>query len=146
MAEKPEKRDYKKLKIAAEGMFITQGMTSRDIADTLDISEVTISRWRQAEEWDDKRSFIKATPSRLREALIREAERVVGGEATTINADAVAKLLSAADKLASRATPDVVYSVLSDFLQYTATVDSEAAASLSGFFKMFLQHKIENDG
>lgn len=150
MAKKEDKKDYTRLRVIAEGMFVTSGMTARDIAEAIGVSEVTVSRWRQGgdgeQSWDDKRQFVRITPSRLRETLLREAERVANGEVSIVKADVVVKLLAGADKLAAKATPDVIYSVLAECCQYISTIDSVLAAKIAEHHKMFLQHKIEQEG
>lgn len=140
-----EKKDYEKLRQVAESMFVDNGMTARDIGRALSISEATLSRWRQEgdQTWDDKKRFIQITPSRLRELLLREAEKVAKGEASTVNAAVVVKLLSGAEKLAAKATPDVIYSVLSECCTYAATIDAEGAGKMAELHRLFLNHKIE---
>lgn len=150
MTKTEEKRDYCKLRDIAQGMFVGQGMTARDIAQALGVSEVTVSRWRQAtddsQSWDDLKRFVQITPARIREKLLREADNVANGEASNIKADVVVKLLAGADKLAAKATPDVVYSVLTECCTYAASVDAPFAAKMAVFHRMFLQHKIQREG
>lgn len=145
MSQKEEKRDYEKLRATAESMYVTHSMTARDIAETLGVSEVTLSRWKGKESWDEKRQFIRITPSRLRETLLREAEKVANGEISLVKADVVVKLLAGADKLAARVTPDVAYSVLAECCQYEATIDPASAANMAEKHKRFLQFKIEQE-
>lgn len=140
-----DKRDYARLRETAEGMFINQNLTGQQVADALGVSEVTVSRWRQGGEWDAKKRFVQITPSRLREKLLQEAERVANGEASVIKADVIVKLLAGADKLAQRATPEVVYSVLAECCTYTAAADPEFAARMAEYHRQFLQHKIEQE-
>lgn len=143
-----DKKDYEKLRGVAEGMFMSQDMSAREISSTLGVSEVTISRWRQGNDgqsWDDKKKFIQLTPSRLREKLLREAENVANGEASIIKADVIVKLLAGADKLAAKATPEIVYAVLSECCQYISTIDPAAAAKMAEFHRIFLQYKIERE-
>lgn len=147
--EETSKKDYGKLKIIAEGMFVNQDMTAREIAETIGVSEVTISKWRSGEadgqSWDDKKNFIRITPARLREKILQEAEKVSRGEASIINADSIVKLLSAADKLAAKVTPETVYTVLKECSMYIATIDPEAALSMAEYHRLFLAHKIERE-
>lgn len=150
MAKKAEteKKDYDRLRIVAEGMFITQNLSAREISAALDVSEVTISRWRQGvdgQSWDDKKRFVQITPARLREKLLREAENVANGEASVIKADVIVKLLAAVDKLASKATPEVVYSVLVECTQYISTIEPKDAAKMAEYHRAFLQHKISKE-
>lgn len=145
MAKNEEKKDYAKLKATAESLFVTSGMTAREIAEVLKLPEVTISRWRNSageQSWDEKKEFIKTTPARLRETLLREAERVANGEVSNVKADVLVKLLSGADKLAAKATPDVVYSVLTECCQYISSLDAAFAIKMAEYHRLFLQYKI----
>ncbi|MBX7204158.1 MAG: helix-turn-helix domain-containing protein [Bacteroidia bacterium] len=47
--------DTKKLKKAAEIMFIEQGKQQKEIAQTLGVSEKTLSNWAKAGKWKEKR-------------------------------------------------------------------------------------------
>ena len=146
--EKTDKKNYGRLKLIAEGMFVNQGLTAREIAETIGVSEVTVSKWRQGDDgqtWDEKKDFIRLTPARLRAKILQEAEKVVKGEESTINADRVVKLLSAADKLAAKVTPETVYTVLKECSMYIATIDPEEAVKITDYHRAFLQHKIEQE-
>lgn len=146
--QETDKKDYEKLKSIAEGLFIEQNMTSRDIATALSISEVTVSRWRQGTDgrsWDEKKKFVQLTPSRLREKLLREAENVADGGESVIKADVIVKLLAGAEKLANKATPEVVHAVLNECCLYITNIDPKFALEMAKYHRMFLQYKIEQE-
>ena len=56
--------DTKKLKKAAEIMFIEQGKNQKEIALIFGLSEKTISSWATKEKWKDKRSAFMNTPKK----------------------------------------------------------------------------------
>lgn len=143
---KADKKDYSKLKAIAENLFITQDQNSKQIAEITGVSQVTISAWRKEGKWEDKKNFERVTPTRLRMLLLEEAEKVATGNPSTINADALVKLLSGADKLAAKITPDLVFTVLSECCTYIASIDSDFALKMAEHHKLFLQHKIQQDG
>lgn len=151
MAKKEEKKNYAKLRIIAEGLFVSQGLTAREIAETLDISEVTISKWRQGDDgqsWDDKKDFIRLTPSRLRSKLLSAAEKMSSGEESDINAGnagVIVKLLSAAEKLGAKASPEVVHSVLKEYSLFVAGINPDDAITIAEYSREFLQKKIEQE-
>ena len=97
-------------------------------------------------EWEDKKNFLKVTPAKLRTKMLEEAERVMNGETCTINADAVSKLLAAADKLTRKATPDIIHAVLKECCTYITSVDPKFALQMAKYHRLFLQHKIETEG
>lgn len=141
-----ERRDYDSLRSTAEGLFIEQGLTGRDIANALNVSEVTVSRWKAEDDWESKRDFIKLTPIRIRAKLMEEAERVLKGEEGTIKADAVLKLIAAADRLTTRITPATVYAVLTACCTHIATVEPKFAMQMAKYHRIYLQHIIESEG
>jgi len=143
---KTDKKDYSKLKAIAENLFLTQDQTAKQIAEITGVSQVTISAWRKEGKWEDKKDFERITPTRLRMTLLKEAERVANGEASTIKADVIIKLLAGADKLAAKITPDLVFAVLSECCTYIASIDNEFALRMAEHHKLFLQHKIQQDG
>lgn len=144
--EKEAKIDYGKARTAAESLYIENNMDGREIASVLKVSEVTISRWKKEDEWEEKRDFLKVTPARLRITMLKEAEKVMKGERCTINADAVSKLLAAADKLAGKTTPDVVHSVLKECCTYITSIDLKFALQMAKYHRLFLQYKVEKEG
>ena len=141
-----DRKDYSKLKAIAENLFITQDQNSKQIAEITDVSQVTISTWRKEGKWDEKKDFERITPTRLRMTLLKEAERVANGEESTIKADTIVKLLAGADKLAAKITPDLVFTVLYECCKYIATADPDFALKMAEHHKLFLQHKIQQDG
>ena len=42
--EKTGKKDYERLRVAAENLYIENGMDGREISKTLGVSEITVSR------------------------------------------------------------------------------------------------------
>ena len=75
--EKTGKKDYERLRVAAENLYIENGMDGREISKTLGVSEITVSRWKKEGEWEDKKNFLKVTPAKLRTKMLEEAERVI---------------------------------------------------------------------
>ena len=144
--EKTGKKDYERLRVAAENLYIENGMDGREISKTLGVSEITVSSWKKEGEGEDKKNCLKVTPAKLRTKMLEEAERVMNGETCTINADAVSKLLAAADKLTRKATPDIIHAVLKECCTYITSVDPKFALQMAKYHRLFLQHKIETEG
>ena len=62
-------------KVMAEKMFVEDGMTAKAIAEQLDVSEQTLSKWRKGKDgeksWDDKRAQMLASPHKIKEILFK---------------------------------------------------------------------------
>ena len=45
-------------KVMAERMFVEDGMTAKAIAEQLDVSEQTLSKWRKGKEGEEMHDFV----------------------------------------------------------------------------------------
>lgn len=143
MGVKTGKKDYNRLRKAAEGLFVNQGLGNEQIAEITGVSTVSISRWRREDDWDARRDFVRLTPMYLREKLLQEAKKVADGGSSTMQADTIVKLLAAADRLVAKITPEVIYSVLSECCEYAASTDPEFATQMAQRHRDFLQYKFD---
>lgn len=87
----------------AEDMYIRLGLTGREIAENLGITEQTVSRWKKGREgeksWDDRKTESQLTPLKIKELLLKEAEKLAKGEESNVKADQLSKIMSAIDQL-----------------------------------------------
>lgn len=148
MAKKPQrtKTELEKLRDTAEDMFIRLGMTGREIAERLDITEQTVSNWRKGRDgersWDDRKRDLQLTPVKLKELLMEEARKVVSGEKSEVNADQLSKFMVAIDRLDKTINPRVVMTVLQGFDNFMADTDPAMAIKFTEYHKMYLQYII----
>lgn len=140
------KNDLERLRSLAEDMFINIGKTGREIAETLGVSEQSVSTWRKGREgersWDERKRDIQLTPVKLKELLLNEARKIVDNEKSTVNADQLSKIMSAIDKLDKSVNPRVVMTVFQMFDNYMAEIDPNMALTFTEYHKRFLQHLI----
>lgn len=66
-----KKINYTKLRALAERMFM-DGENGAAIASELDVSTVTISNWRKADKWDDRKAELMASPHKIKELLLKQ--------------------------------------------------------------------------
>lgn len=100
--EQQEKRDFEELREMAEETFLARGMTAREIAFILGISEMTISKWRKGRDGrgrDEKKNKLQLMPLLIKENLFREAPKIAGSEKFPVDAGGFSKIMSAVDKL-----------------------------------------------
>jgi transposase-like protein len=128
-------------KVAA-GMFIEQGLTSKAIAELIQVSEQTLSKWRKEDNWEARRDEALAAPHKIREMLLRELKLVADGEKPTIDADALAKISKVLDSLSDKISPQSVISVLKTFDNWMADNDPHLAVQFLDWHKRFIQHII----
>lgn len=137
-------------KVFAEGMFVEQGMTAKAIAEQLDVSEQTLSKWRKGKEgeksWDDKRAEMLASPHKIREILIKELMIVAGGEKSLVDADALAKINKVIETLSDKISVQIVFSVFKEFDNWMADQDPKTAVLFTEYHKQFILYKINQEG
>lgn len=130
----------------AEDMYIRLGMTGREIADSLSITEQTVSRWKKGRDgeksWDDRKTESQLTPLKIKELLLKEAEKIAKGEESTIQADKLSKIMSAIDQLDKKINVRTVMDVFKEFDLWMSEQDPATAILFTKFHKLFLQYRI----
>ncbi len=135
----------KKKKELAERMFIEDGLTGKAIAQEIDVAEATITRWRNAGNWDERRNQALAAPHKIKEVLLAELQRVAGGKKSTIDADALAKISKVIDSVSGKVSVQVVITVLKEFDNWMSIQDPELAIKFLEWHKLFILHKAEQE-
>ena len=133
----------------AEDMYIRLGMTGREIADSLSVTEQTVSRWKKGRDgeksWDDRKTESQLTPLKIKELLLKEAEKIAKGEESTIQADKLSKIMSAIDQLDKKINVRTVMDVFKEFDLCMSEQDPATAILFTKFHKLFLQYRISID-
>ncbi|WP_268848138.1 transposase [Flavobacterium aestivum] len=133
-------------KVMAERMFVEDGMTAKAIAEQLDVSEQTLSKWRKDGRWEDKRAEMLASPHKIREILIKELKTVATGGVSLIDADALAKINKVIETLSSSTSTQIVFSVFKEFDNWMADQDPKTAVLFTEYHKQFILFKINQEG
>lgn len=129
-------------RILAEGMFIEQGMTCKAISELIDVSEKTLSKWRNDGNWDKRREENLAAPHKIRGLLLGEMQKILNGEKSSIDADALSKMSKVMENISGPASPQVVISILKDFDNWMASQDPLVAVQFLEWHRKFIQHVI----
>ena len=137
-------------KVMAERMFVEDGMTAKAIAEQLDVSEQTLSKWRKGKDgeksWDDKRAEMLASPHKIREILLKELILVSEGKPSKVDADALAKINKVIESLSDKISAQVVFSVFKEFDNWMADQDPKTAVLFTEYHKQFILFKINQEG
>lgn len=134
------KLNYTKLRALAERMFM-DGMKGAAIASELEVSKVTISKWRKEDKWDERKAELQASPHKIKELLLKELQKLSNGEVSTINADAIAKISKVIESVNDRVSVQVVLTVFKEFDNWMSDQDPELAIQFTEYHKHFLLHK-----
>ena len=136
-------------KVMAERMFVEDGMTAKAIAEQLEVSEQTLSKWRKGKEgeksWDDKRAEMLASPHKIKEILLKELMLVAGGEKSKVDADALAKINKVIETLSDKINTQIVFSVFKEFDNWMADQDPKTAILFTEYHKQFILYKINQE-
>lgn len=130
----------------AERMFVEDGMTAKAISELLDVSQVTLSKWRNDFEWEKKRSEMLAAPHKLREILMRELKTIAEGGTSLVDADALAKVNKVIESVSDRISVQIIFSVFKEFDNWMADQDPKTAILFTEYHKQFLLYKINQEG
>lgn len=130
----------------AEDMYIRLGLTGREIAENLGVTEQTVSRWKKGRDgekpWDDRKAEAQLTPVKIKELLMSEAYKIAKGEESTLQADRLSKIMSAIDQLDKKINVRTVMDVFREFDNWMADQEPKTAVLFTKFHKQFLQYRI----
>lgn len=140
-----QKEPKHKLYGVAETLFVEQGLSCAAIAEQLGISEVTLSKWRSAMDWDAKRDDFLSTPRKIRELLLLEMKNITEGKKSAIDADALSKVSKALQAMENRISIPVIISVFKEFDMWMVDVDPRLAVRFTEFHKMFIAYRAQQE-
>lgn len=140
------KRDWAQL------LYLKTQMTTKEICQRVEITEVTFRRWRDAGKWEMlKSSYIITKEQELRRiymqinALNDAIEKRDEGErfAKPSEADTMSKLASAARNLESETSIASIVDTFVDFTEWLRHQDFDKAKEFNEYFDSFIKTKLE---
>ena len=133
-------------KTLAEILFIDEGMTAKAISEQLDVSEQTLSKWRNLGNWESSRSEMLASPHKIREILLKEIKVVAQGGVSLVDADALAKINKVFETMSDKISVQIIFSVFKEFDNWMADQDPKTAVLFTEYHKQFILYKINQEG
>lgn len=149
------KAETEKKKSLARSLYLA-GMEQNEIAEKVDVSRVTISKWCHAEGWKESRAAKNITRPELVNKLLLTIDKLI----TEVNesedpslvaglGDKLAKLSSVIEKLDKKANvvdAIEVFMAFSKWLEYRATIDPtvtpELIKTINKFQDMYLTEQM----
>jgi hypothetical protein len=139
------KKELYTLRLLAERLFLEDGLTAKEISDQIEVSEVTLSKWRNEDKWDKNRDEIATAPHKLREILMRELKIVAEGGKSLVDADALSKISKVLEGVSGRISTQIVFSVFKEFDNWMAEQDPKTAILFTEYHKQFILYKINQE-
>jgi transcriptional regulator with XRE-family HTH domain len=141
---KDELRDH------ASWLFISQGLTLTQISERIDIPIKTLSLWKKGRkgepDWDTRKRMVLGTPTKIKETLLIEMEKLSRGEESKVNPEKLVKVASSIAKIDKKLSVEVMASVMMMYESYLAKEDPAEAVRCLPFHKKFILHLITTDG
>lgn len=116
--------------------------TQKAVAELFGVTEKTIGTWANRDDWEGRRMDYHTSPVKIKQFLQKELLSVVQGNAPTLPADGIAKLMAALDRCEKKADPIVVHKILKDLDNFISEADPALAVACVHFHKQFLIHRI----
>jgi transcriptional regulator with XRE-family HTH domain len=144
------KNDQKKE--LAKLLFINERLTQKEICARVEVSEKTISKWVNTEDWKRLRqSLIITKEEQLRriyeqidELNIAISQREPGKRyANSKEGDTLAKLTASAKNLETEASISDIISVSKKFLNWLRPVDLEKAKDFANYMDLFIKDQLK---
>lgn len=132
----------------AKSLFLDGNYTQEEIADKVGTTRQTVSRWIKEGKWDEIKASVAITPAQIiaqwNRQIIEVNNAIAAREegqryATPAEADALAKLAGAINKLQSDIGVSDCVSVAMRFLSWLRPLDIEAAKQFNTLFDAFIK-------
>lgn len=134
-----------KLYNTAENLFVENGMTCNAIAEQLELTESTLSKWRNGMNWDQKRQVELSTPDKIRRLLLDELQSISEGNKPKIDTDGLSKVSKTLTYFDSKVALAVVISVFKEFDNWMAEIDPVMAAKFTDYHRQFANYRAQLD-
>lgn len=132
----------------AKSLYLDGNYTQEEIADKVGTTRQTVSRWIKDGSWESIKASVAITPAQIiaqwNRQIIEVNNAIAGrGEgrryATPAEADALAKLAGAINKLQNDVGVSDCVSVAMRFLSWLRPLDIEAAKQFNNLFDAFIK-------
>jgi transcriptional regulator with XRE-family HTH domain len=145
-----KKKEIQQIKDHAKILFLHENLTQKEIAARVQVSEVTLSKWINEENWESHKVSITITKEEQLKNLYRQlaelnktiAERDGNKFATPAEADTISKLAGAIDKMESDIGVADIVSVGKKFIGFVRTIDVSKAQEITPLYDSFLKDSL----
>lgn len=134
----------------AQRMFVEEGMTAKNIANTIGVTEQTVGKWRKGVgtnpvSWDTLRQQHLSAPHNIKKALNRELSDLVEGKEASLDMSAINAAIKALQSMSDETSTQTVYSVFKEFDNWMGEQDPNMAIQFLEWHRLFLLHKAQQE-
>lgn len=137
----------------AEQLYLEAGMDGKEIAEYLDTTEATVSRWNQKYKWKEKKAAKTITRDSIIRHLYSQALKISQDaedqkrSLTTSETDQLVKIATSIEKLDKKLNVTTCVMVFKAFIEYLVRQEGglNVAKGITSFQKSFLLNMF-NDG
>lgn len=132
----------------AMSMYLNENRTQVEIAEACGVSRQTIIRWAKADKWDEHKASLTMTREEQIKNLQRQIMEINNGIllreqgkrfATPKEADTIAKLTTAINKLETELGIHEIVSTAQRFIAWLRPVDLELTKTFTRLFDKFIK-------
>ena len=135
----------------AQQLFVRAGMTQKEVASLVGVTEKSISQWKEKYNWEAlKTSFVITRDQELRRIYTQISDLNDAIESrdpgrkhpTPSEADILSKLASAAKSLEVNTSVATIIDVSVELLEWLRTIDFNKSKEIAQYFDSFIKYKI----
>ena len=137
----------------AELLYARTMMTQKEISERVGVSQITMSKWKEAGNWDKLRTSFYITKGQELSRIYQQISELNNsissrneGEryASTREADIITKLAAAAKQLESETSISEIVDVFIEFTDWLRENDFNRAREISDLMDAFIKHKLQS--
>lgn len=122
-------------------LFLDTDKTQKEIAEIVQVTEKTLTKWKTDGEWELLKSAETVTARKIIDNLYKRAYQLSQDEKS--KADDIIKIANSIDKLANKkVTVSQIINVFKDFTIWAFNENSELAKQINLLQKKYVNHKI----
>jgi transcriptional regulator with XRE-family HTH domain len=138
--KKMQEREYAKL------LFTQMGLSQKEVAAKVGVTEKTIGKWKEEEQWDQLKTVLITTRSNVIKNLQRQMElwqlQIGDNLASSKEVDILTKLASSIRSLETDTGISEMVDTGMKFIQFLQSQDVELAKKVTHWFDLFIKTKI----
>jgi hypothetical protein len=142
---KPKKKPRHRLYDDTYSMFVEYGMTCTAISEMTNISEATLSKWRNDMGWDRDREEALTRPDIIRKILMKELKWIAEGNKPRIDTDALSKISKTLLYFDGKLSLPIIVAALKECDNFIVSIDPQKAFEISEWHKSFILERAKTE-